>query len=73
MANKTKEVASTPKKFDPKSLNKDQQELVVEEYLGVHPKWLMPKGLNLQLNMGGFRSEGKLFDGWKFAKNKYRV
>ena len=57
--------------FKAASLTKEQQEAVVEEYLGVHPKYLLVAGLNIRLNHGKFRSDGHHFNGWKFASNKY--
>ena len=62
-----------PKKavFDPAALTLEQQEAVVEQYTGVHPKYFLAKGLNIQLNHGQFRHAGNHFNGWKFASKKY--
>lgn len=60
-----------PKKFSPSSLSREEQEAVVEHYLGVHPKYFLYKGLNIQLNMGIYRFDGHHFNGWKPKANKY--
>ena len=57
--------------FSPAALSLEQQEAVVEFYTGVHPKYYLAKGLNIQLNHGKFRSDGHSFNGWKFASKKY--
>ena len=70
------------KEFDPKSLTKEQQEEVVKEYLGVHPKYFIYEGLAVKLNFGLYSSEmrnleketGKpreWFNGWKPNLRKY--
>ena len=43
-----------PAPFDPKKLSKEQQESVVEEYLGIHPFYFMYEGLNIKLNYSKF-------------------
>lgn len=62
---------TNPAPFDPGALTKEQQEAIVEEYLGVHPKYFLYKGLNIALNMGKFRFDGKHFNGWKPKSHKY--
>ena len=57
--------------FEPSKLSKEQQEAVVEEYLGVHPKYFLYRGLNIQLNHGRFSHEGNAFNGWKPNRRKY--
>jgi hypothetical protein len=57
--------------FDPRTLTKEQQAAVVEEYLGIHPRFFLYKGLNIQLNHGKFRHAGFHFNGWKPASHKY--
>jgi hypothetical protein len=67
--------------FDPASLSTEQQELVVEEFLGYHPKYFIYSGLNVQLNFGRFEAEErriakatgeprKAFNGWKPKGNR---
>lgn len=60
-------------KFDPKKLTIEQQEAVVEEYLGVHPKYFLYEGLAVRLNHGRFTHEGNAFNGWKPNPKKYSV
>ena len=57
--------------FDLKKLSVEQQEAVVEEFLGVHPRFLLYSGLNIKLNHGKFRADGNAFNGWKPASNRY--
>lgn len=57
--------------FNPAGLSREEQEAVVEEYLGVHPRYFLYKGLNIQLNHGKFRAEGHHFNGWKPKDWKY--
>jgi hypothetical protein len=73
MAQQKKAAAESKKeaKFNPSSLSKEQQEAVVELYLGVHPQYFLYKGLNVQLNHGKFRRAGLAFNGWKPKVHKY--
>lgn len=57
--------------FDPKNLTPEQQEAVVEMYLGVHPKYFIYSGLNIKLNHGLYRHDGHAFNGWKPKADKY--
>jgi hypothetical protein len=65
------EAVKVPKGFDPSALSLEEQAAVVEEFLGVHPRYFLYKGLNIQLNHGKFRFEGHAFNGWKPASYKY--
>lgn len=69
--------------FDPASLTKEQQEAVVEEYLGYHPNYFLYEGLSVRLNHGKLEAEErnkakktgkprKFFNGWKPNPSKYR-
>lgn len=55
--------------FKPSDLTLEQQALVVEEYLGVHPDFFIYKGPFIQVNLGKFRSHhrgtGVTFGKWK--------
>ena len=62
--------------FDPSKLSKEQQEAVVKEYLGVHPRFFLYDGLQIKLNHGRFEAENRTesertgeprvwFNGWK--------
>ena len=65
MANdvKTKKTTS-PKKFDPASLSVEDQEAVVEHYLGVHPKYYIYEGLGLRVNEWVMNHDRKYFNGF---------
>lgn len=74
--------AGEPKEFSPSDLTLEQQEAVVEEYLGVHPKYFIYEGLAIRLNHGRFEAEQrniaketghdrKWFNGWKPKPSKY--
>lgn len=73
MSRKSKEAveSSAASKFDPKKLTLEQQALVVEEFLGVHPRYFLYEGLQIKLNHGAFRHDGHHFNGWKPKKYKY--
>ena len=68
--------AVKPAPFDPSKLTKEQQELVVKEYLGVHPRFFLYDGLQIKLNHSRFEAENRTeaertgkprvwFNGWK--------
>ena len=68
--------AAKPAAFDPASLSTEQQSLVVEEFLGIHPDFFLYSGLNIQLNVGKFNAYYRklakdtdtprvVFNGWK--------
>ena len=80
MANKkvvsTQAKAVKPAAFDPKNLSTEEQELVVQEFLGIHPDFFIYSGLNVQLNTGKFNAHYRklaketdtprvVFNGWK--------
>ena len=73
--------AAKPAAFDPASLSIKQQELVVEEYLGIHPDFFIYAGLNVKLNVGKFNAYYRklakdtdtprvAFNGWKPKGNR---
>ena len=51
-------------KFDPASLSKEEQEAVIEHYLGVHPKFFIYWGLILEVDVFNSRREGYSFNGF---------
>ena len=52
-------------KFDPASLTAEQQEAVVELYLGVHPKFFVYRGTGLNVDIWNLNMAGKQFNGFK--------
>ena len=64
MANKTEKVVS-PKKFNAASLSQEEQEAVVEFYLGVHPKYYIYEGLGLRVNEWAMNHDRIYFNGFK--------
>ena len=69
--------------FNAASLTKEQQEAVVEEYLGVHPHYFLYEGKQIQLNISQLEYDErqknlktgeprKWFNGWKPNMEKYR-
>lgn len=76
MAEKNTKGAGKPAPFDPKKLTIEQQEAVVEEYLGVHPDYFLYEGLNIKLNFSRYEAMNRIkaektgeprvwFNGWK--------
>lgn len=59
------------KAFDPSELSFEEQAETVAYFLGVHPRYFLYKGLNIQLNHGQFRGDGHHFNGWKPQSQKY--
>jgi hypothetical protein len=59
------------KQFDPSELSLEDQAATVAYFLGVHPRYFLYKGLNIQLNHGAFRSDGHHFNGWKPQSSRY--
>ena len=68
--------AVKPAAFNPAKLSIEQQESVVEEFLGVHPKYFLYQGNNIKLNFGRYEAENRriaektgeprvYFNGWK--------
>lgn len=66
-----RKAAAVRKDFDPASLSPEEQAAVVAYFLGVHPRYFLYKGLNIQLNMGKIMFDKKQFNGWKPASHKY--
>lgn len=83
MANKKQgSGAVSTAKFDPKKLTILEQEAVLEEYLGYHPKYFMYQGLSIKLNHSRFEAEQRRiaketgddrlwFNGWKPKEYKW--
>lgn len=57
--------AVAPQKFDPASLSQEDQEAVVELYLGVHPKYYIYEGLGLRVNEWAMNHDRIYFNGFK--------
>ena len=51
-------------KFDPASLSTEEQEAVVEHYLGVHPKFFVYWGTCLAVDIYNSHREGHSFNGF---------
>lgn len=62
----TEEVVSdvAPQMFDPASLTAEQQEAVIEHYLGAHPKYFIYEGIGLKVDIWGLNHDGKPFNGF---------
>jgi len=86
MAKQTKSTGSEavkPAAFDPKSLTIEQQEAVVEEYLGYPPKFFMYEGTKIRFNRSRYEAESRnateanpkiprlWFNGWKPKEYKW--
>ena len=59
------DVPKGKKAFDPASLSKGEQALVVEHYLGVHPKYFVYEGLKVNVDIWNMEYDKKHFNGWK--------
>jgi hypothetical protein len=77
---KTGAAKSAP--FNPKKLTIEQQEAVVEEFLGIHPRYFIYAGQQIMLDLSRFEHENrnesartgaprKWFSGWKPNTKKY--
>ena len=53
----TAKVAKKEAVFNPASLTKEQQEAVVEEYLGFHPRYFIYEGLAIRFNRSRFEAD----------------
>ena len=82
MAKQNNESGAKLAPFDPAKLTIEQQEMVVEEYLGYHPKYFLYVGNKILFNESRFSHEErskieknggnrKWFNGWKPNKKKY--
>ena len=69
--------------FNAASLTKEQQEAVVQEYLGIHPNYFLYEGRQITLNISQFEYDERVkaektgeprqwFNGWKPNMKKYR-
>ena len=58
-----KKSASKPK-FNPKDLTMEQQALVVEEFMGCHPKFYIYEGHKLKVDLWNLEREGKPWNGY---------
>lgn len=77
-------VESVAEEFDPSALTLEQQEAVVKEYLGYHPKYFIFEGLAIRFNQSRFEADERTraaekdaaprewFNGWKPKPSKYR-
>ena len=55
----------------PAPLTIEEKENIVEEYLGVHPRYFLYSGNNIKLNTGMHRFDGFHFNGWAPNKKAY--
>ena len=53
------------KKFNPASLSKEDQEAVIEHYLGIHPRYFVYRGTIIIADVFNSRRAGKNFNGFK--------
>ena len=61
------------KKFDPSSLTEEQQAMVVEQYLGVHPKYMLIEKNKVKINHGRMKADGVDRYGEKGWRNLQRM
>ena len=66
MAKKTATAAgaSSPPAFDPNSLTTEQQALVVEAYLGAHPRYFFYEATQIKLDVYKLHMDKKEWNGW---------
>jgi hypothetical protein len=57
-------MAERSKKFNPASLSKEEQEAVIEHYLGVHPKYFVYRGIDLSVDIYNLNLDRKTFNGF---------
>jgi len=63
MANqKTGAVKAAP--FNIEDLTKEQQEAVVEKFIGIHPKFYIYEGISIKMNVYLMAREGKNWTGF---------
>lgn len=68
------ELASPPKELDPASLSQEDQEAVVEFYMGCHPKYYVYQGLQLNVDIYSMNRDGvKGFNGFKPHKRQLGI
>jgi len=77
--------APLPKKFNPKDLTIEQQEAVIEYYLGYHPRYFLYDGLQIKMNVGRFEADERSqqaknpkygrrwFNGWNPKPRNMRI
>lgn len=51
-------------KFNPASLSKEDQEAVIEHYLGAHPKFFVYWGNVIEMDIHNSHREGNKFNGF---------
>ncbi len=51
--------------FDPASLTKEEQESVIELYLGIHPKYFLYVGTAIHIDVYNAHLEKKPFNGFR--------
>lgn len=82
MAGRKQPVRREGGEFNPAALSLEQQEAVVEEYLGINPRYFLYEGLSIKLNLSRFEYDNRVehektgkprewFNGWKPNKKKY--
>ncbi len=65
--NKRKEPISKPK---PKVLSEDDKAKIVEEYLGVHPKYFVYAGQTIRVNIWPMERDGVFWRGWRIDEKE---
>lgn len=68
MAKTTTKAAANTAAFDPSELTEEQQKLVVEHFLGVHPDFFVFEGLQIKADVYKMNYAGKHWNGWKGQK-----
>ena len=68
MADKKQNVQAVAKPSVQSKLTQEQKEDIVEEVLGVHPRYFLKSGLNLKIDIFTLNAEGKHFNGWTFKE-----
>ena len=56
----------------PKPLTFEEKESIVEEILGVHPKYLIKCGRALKADTWKMEADGKIFSEWNHTEHYYR-
>ena len=57
-------MADKPKNVPKAKLSDEEKALIVEEYLGVHPKYFVYTGLQIGLDIWTLEHDGKHFNGY---------
>ena len=70
--NQFKKTEAAPKKaasFNPKNLSEKQQEDVVAEYIGIHPKYFWYKGRSIDIDQYKMSKDGMEWTGFDSSRN----